>query len=242
MKILVTNDDGIGAPGIRILAEWAKKFGEVTVVAPKTQRSAESHHVNIHSSFECREIDFLPGVRAWYVDSSPADCIRVADAGLKIEADLVFSGINDGLNVGWDIVYSATCGAAFEANYSGWKAIAFSTFFGGFRNIEKKLDDAYDFIHGHHLLDYTDLLNVNFADGDKGIRLTRQANAPYYRDWFREEAGGHLMAMGYSAYKGSRNLDVDLDAVMNGYTSISPLTVSRTDEKAYRKIQKLLQP
>ena len=239
LRILVTNDDGIEAPGIRILASWAKKLGEVTVVAPKTQRSADSHHVNIHSAFECKSVDFLPGIRAWSVDSSPADCIRVAEAGLKLPVDLVFSGINNGLNVGWDIVYSATCGAAFEANYSGWKAVAFSTYFDGFEGIEKKLDDAWAFIQKHELLTYTELLNINFGEGDNGICLTRQANAPYYRDWFREEGGDMIRAMGYSAYKGSRDLSVDLDAVMHGYTSISPLTVTRTDEAAYKKMQAL---
>ena len=76
MKILITNDDGIDALGIRLLAEWAKKLGEVTVVAPKTEQSAKSHAIELSKPVEIKKVDFMEGVTAYAMDSTPADCIR----------------------------------------------------------------------------------------------------------------------------------------------------------------------
>ena len=100
MRILVTNDDGIRAPGIEILANWARKIGDVTVVAPKVEQSAKSHSINIHTAFEVKKVSWLDGIDCYSVDSSPSDCIRFAYNGLNMEFDLVLSGINRGFNVG----------------------------------------------------------------------------------------------------------------------------------------------
>ncbi|MDY5355805.1 MAG: 5'/3'-nucleotidase SurE, partial [Eubacteriales bacterium] len=127
MKILLTNDDGIGARGIRVLCDFAETLGEVTVVAPKTEQSAKSHGINIHSEMEIKEVDFPGAVRAFAVDSTPADCVRFALLGLGEKFDLVLSGINCGLNIGTDIVYSGTVGAIFEAAAEGVPAVAVST-------------------------------------------------------------------------------------------------------------------
>ena len=106
MKILLTNDDGIGAKGISVLANWAKRLGEVTVIAPKSEQSGKSHGINIHSEMEIKAVDFPGAARAFAVDSTPADCVRFALLGLGEKFDLVLSGINCGLNIGTDIVYS----------------------------------------------------------------------------------------------------------------------------------------
>ena len=236
MRILVTNDDGIRAPGIEILANWARKLGEVTIIAPKTEQSAKSHSINIHTPFEARKVDWLEGIECYSVDSAPADCVRFAFSGLGREFDLVLSGINKGLNLGEDIAYSGTLAAVFEAAYYKCRAIAFSTVPETFSWAEKYLDTCYRHIMDNGYFDCCRTFNVNIPDTCRDILLTRQGHA-YYRDNFQEIEPGRYLAEGYSTYDGSNNLDEDLDATMNGYISITPLTVNRTDLAAYTKLK-----
>ena len=127
MRILITNDDGIQGEGLLHLVKWAQKLGEVVVAAPKVEQSAKSHSIQIHECFEVKKVDYLPGVTAYSVDSAPADCVRILTLGMHEKFDLVLSGINRGLNVGSDIMYSGTVAAVFEASNLGMKAIAVST-------------------------------------------------------------------------------------------------------------------
>lgn len=129
MRILITNDDGINSDGIIRLAHVAKEFGEVWVVAPETQRSAASHSITLHDTIDVYPCEEFPveGVKAYSCSGTPGDCVRVG--GLNVmenKPDLVLSGINYGYNCASDIQYSATCGAAFEASFQGYHAIAFS--------------------------------------------------------------------------------------------------------------------
>ena len=127
-RILITNDDGIGADGLRKLAEIARGFGEVTIVAPDTQRSASSHHCVFNRPLTLKAFSFgLRGVEAFTLDGTPADCARVGIfAGSDRKPDLVLSGINHGYNISSDIQYSGTVGAALEAAFLGVRAIAVS--------------------------------------------------------------------------------------------------------------------
>ena len=128
MRILITNDDGIDAPGIRTLAQTAKQFGEVWVIAPDGQRSAASHSYNFHHPVRLKAWDFpVEGVKAFACTGTPTDCIRVGVLGLMPEKpDIVMTGINQGYNIAADIQYSATVGSALEAAFLGVRAIAFS--------------------------------------------------------------------------------------------------------------------
>ena len=146
MRILLTNDDGINAPGILVLAKWAMKLGDVTVVAPKIEQSGKSHGIEIVRPMEIKKVDFPLNLPAYAVDSTPADCVRYAVKGLGLTFDLVISGINRGYNVGEDIMYSGTVGAIFEANAMGIPAMAFSTHPDGFADAEAHLDRVYQFI------------------------------------------------------------------------------------------------
>lgn len=128
-KILVTNDDGIRAHGIVRLAEAAKEFGEVWVVAPDAQRSAASHAITLHDPIDVLPFADFPveGVRAFSCSGTPADCVRVGSLYVMPEKpELVLSGINHGYNAASDIQYSGTVGAAFEAAFQGARAIAVS--------------------------------------------------------------------------------------------------------------------
>ncbi len=128
-KILIVNDDGIESEGLAELAGLALTMGEVTVVAPSSQCSGMSQRITITNHLDARKVSFpVPGVRAAYsVDGTPADCTMTAIGGILDEKpDLVLSGINKGYNVGTDILYSGTVGAAMEALVHRVPAVAFS--------------------------------------------------------------------------------------------------------------------
>ena len=162
MKILVCNDDGIGADGIKILANWAKKLGEVTVSAPKVQQSAKSHAINIHEGpIGVRKVPYIDGVTAYEVASTPVDSVRFGTLGLNASYDLVLSGINRGFNMGEDILYSGTAANVFEAALRGCKGIAFSTDPTSFAEAEKWLDEIWDYFVKNDLLSENDIYNVN---------------------------------------------------------------------------------
>ena len=130
MNILIVNDDSISAPGIAVLARAAVQIGEVTVVAPAEQCSALSQKLTLRETLSAEQVrDFPVDVKAaWKVGGTPVDCVKVAlDYILEDKPDLVLSGINNGYNVGFDIAYSGTLGAAFEAVRNGIPAMAFST-------------------------------------------------------------------------------------------------------------------
>ena len=242
MKILITNDDGIFAPGIYALAKWAQKLGDVTVIAPKVEQSGKSHGINIISEFEAKPIDLMPGVRAFSVDSTPADCIRYGLVGLGEQFDLILSGINRGVNIGRDIVYSGTVAAIFEANCFGAKAaVALSTEFTSLDSAVTHLDEIWAYFEEHKLLECHDLYNVNIpANVTKNIRITRQGGA-YYSDEFVTTGENMVRQQGMMVFRDTKNFDLDTDAVMNGYISITPLTVQRVDRDVYTKLKELNQ-
>lgn len=128
MRILVVNDDGIRAPGIERLARFAAQLGEVWVVAPEKQSSGMSQKLTLFEEMLLRQETFPVSVcGAWSVGGTPADCVKIAlDCLLDRLPDYVFSGINNGYNAGFDIAYSGTIGACFEAVMNGIPAIAFS--------------------------------------------------------------------------------------------------------------------
>lgn len=239
MRILITNDDGVFAPGLQPLAAWAKKLGEVTVVAPKVEQSGKSHAIEMHRTIEVKRVELPCGVPAYSVDSTPADCVRFAILGMKMEFDLVISGINRGMNIGQDMIYSGTVGAIFEAAALGVKGLAFSGEYDGLESAVAHLDQAWDFIQEHRLFDLCGLYNVNIPSlVDKGIRITRMGG-PYYSDAFRLEDTDLYMPVGICVYQDSHNDDLDTDAVMHGYISISPLTLDRTNRPVYEQLTHL---
>ena len=228
MRILITNDDSISSPVLIPLARWAQKLGEVTVVVPKFEQSGKSHSIELHKAFEVlRCDDLIPGVRTFTVDSSPADCVRYAILGMKEKFDLVLSGINRGLNIGLDIIYSGTAGAASEAVALGCKAIALSTVPESFDTAIAHLDTVWDIFVKHDLLSKNDLYNVNFPLEVKGIRFTRQGG-PFYSDDFPSIGNDLVMPTGKCVYEDGHDYSVDTHAALHGYISISPLCVDRT--------------
>ena len=238
MKILLTNDDGIGAKGISVLANWAKRLGEVTVIAPKSEQSGKSHGINIHSEMEIKAVDFPGAARAFAVDSTPADCVRFALLGLGEKFDLVLSGINCGLNIGTDIVYSGTVGAIFEAAAEGVPAVAVSTQPDYLDGAESHLDRVCDFFRKHNLLSYSSLYNVNIPKDAKDILFTSQGGR-YYNDTFEKTGDFSYRQRGMCVHNDQKNFTLDTDAALNGYISVTPITLDRTDYKVLSEISKL---
>ena len=229
MRILITNDDGIWAPGIRMLAEWARTIGEVTVVAPKVEQSGMSHAIQFVEPIEIKQVPFMDGVEAWQMDSTPADCVRFGIVGLGREYDLVLSGINRGVNVGVDLVYSGTVAAIFEAARLGHRGIAFSTFPDSQEFAKDYFGDVYKFITDRGLFEKNLIYNVNIPDEVKGMHLTYQGS-PYFSDFFKKAEGDMYIQVG------SRIEDVcpddikrDTVAIHKGYISVTPLLALRTN-------------
>ena len=241
MRILITNDDGIYASELIPLVKWAQKLGEVMVVAPKEEQSGKSHGIEIHKSFEAKKIDLLPGVTAWAVDSTPADCVRLAVLGFHEKFDLLISGINRGLNIGCDIMYSGTVGAVFEAQALGVpQAIAVSTAPKSYEGVVQHMDRVWNYLQENRLFDHHSYYNINIAPQAGEFRITRQGG-PYFSDDFRADPNHMFHPMGKDVFKDTGSLELDTDAVLrDGCISIMPLTICRTDMPVYEKLRNLM--
>ena len=239
MRILITNDDGINAPALKPLASWAKKHGEVTVVAPKIEQSGKSHGIEIIKPMEIKRVDFVDGIEAYSVDSTPADCVRFGIIGLNRDYDLVISGINRGYNLGKDIVYSGTVGAIFEASGLGVKSVALSTAPDSLDNALSLLDEVYNFFVTNKLLNKNPIYNVNLPSLKcKGIKITKSGGG-YYSDDFKEIEPNTFIQVGKMIWDDKQDMNIDTDAAMHGYVSITPLSSERTELGVYEQLKDL---
>ncbi|MBQ8768158.1 MAG: 5'/3'-nucleotidase SurE [Oscillospiraceae bacterium] len=238
MRILVVNDDSVSATQLIPLVKWCQKLGDVTVVVPKYEQSGKSQSIELHKPFEVKKVELEPGLSAYTVDSSPADCIRYAVLGMKMQFDLVISGINRGFNMGRDIMYSGTAGAVFEAVSLGLKAVAISTGPEFYDRAIEPLDQVLEFFREHKLMELCDLYNVNVVPDAKGIRITRQGGH-FYSDDFIHEGNDMYMPHGKCVYKNQNDLTLDSDCVMSGYISIMPMTINRADPAVYAQLKEL---
>ena len=235
MNILITNDDGMEAQQLVPLIRWCQRLGSVTTVVPLRQQSGMSHSIELHTHFEAKQIKLAPDVTVWAVDSSPADCVRFAILGQHMPIDLVISGINKGYNIGTDIVYSGTVGAASEAVALGVPAIALSTSPGYYDSALEQLEQVFSYVNQHKLLDRHNCYNINIPPAPKGIRITRQGG-PYYSDDFACVGNDQYMPVGKCVYEDRNDLSLDTDAVLHGYISILPVTIDRTDHTVFRAL------
>ncbi len=234
LNILITNDDGIESDGIIRLARTAKEFGQVWVVAPAEQRSAVSHSITLRHSLEIHPHAFpVEGVRAFSCTGTPADCVRVGcDSILPDKPDFVFSGINYGYNMASDIQYSATAGAAFEAEFQGFPAIAFSEDMNPCHEVTDRylrelmaelIKEPYE--RGR-------IINVNFPgcrlDECKGVLRNRKVSRlAFFEDHYNvlqrfSDGGMELMVEGH--HEKYDDEGTDYDAVMNNYVSVGTVS------------------
>ncbi len=238
MRILITNDDGIESIGLKILAMAAIKHGEVIVIAPAKEQSAKSQALNIRRGLPYKKIaNYLPNITCYAVDSTPADCVRFAQYFLRDEFDIVFSGINNGYNLGEDILYSGTVGAASEGVMCGKKAIAFSTAPHSFDEVKDKIDEVLAFIFEKNLLEYNDFYNINIPKKATSFKYTIQGST-HFETYFFEEGLQVFQRGTPNFHLDEKKQDSDVYAIYQNYISITPLTVDRTNHQVFLKITK----
>ncbi len=263
MKLLVGNDDGIFAPGVRALANSLAKDHEVTVVCPDRERSATGHGLTIHQPIRAERVTsmFADPVQAWACSGTPADCIKLALGGLLDSLpDLVLSGINQGPNLGTDVLYSGTVSAAMEGVIEGITSIAFS--YGSFTN--QHFQPAADFARQlvHHLtqtpLLQPMLLNVNVpalpVDQIKGVAITCQGIRRYH-DIFEKRidprgknyywlAGEVMEDLNDPMPLSSANAQIlsDVQAMQENLISVTPLQYNLTAVGALNHLADWLAP
>ena len=235
MNILISNDDGILAPGLGILAEACATLGRVTVVAPDREQSGTSHSLTLHRPLRAtRRAD-----GAFQVDGTPTDCVLLALGALMPERpDFVISGINHGPNMGEDVLYSGTVAAAMEGLAAGIPSVAVS--YGSFdlEHLETHRSGLQRLLAGVLAVaafPKETLLNVNLppipgADV-KGVKVTHLGSRVFHEEiarmkdpWGREIywiGGGHVTWSG--------GADSDFQAVRDGYISVTPLHVDMTN-------------
>lgn len=239
MRILITNDDGLHAAGLVPLIRWARQLGEVVTAVPKYEQSGKSHGIEIHKSFEVKQVELEPGITVYAVDSTPADCVRFAVLGLHEKFDLVISGINRGLNIGSDIMYSGTVAAVFEAAALGIKAMAVSTEPKSYDSAIDHMDRVWEFITRHDLFAKNGIYNINIAAAAGPIRITRQGG-PYYSDDFYPQDNDMYLPKGKDIFSPSDSMERDTDAVLRGgFISVMPLTMERFSRPVYEQLAKL---
>ena len=234
MRILITNDDGVNASQLPNLIRWCQKLGDVTTVVPKLEQSGKSHGIELHKPYEAVQRQ-LEEFTVWTVDSTPADCVRFALLGLKQEFDLCISGINRGFNIGTDIVYSGTVGAACESAALGLKAVALSTPPKYYDHAYRHLDTVFDYIFAHKLLEHCDIYNVNIPPQPQNIRITRQG-APYYSDDYLPLGNNMYQASGKCVYEDNGDPTLDTNTVIHGDISICPITIDKTNLTVFHKL------
>lgn len=234
MKILVTNDDGITAPGIAALIEVAKEFGEVLIVSPDSPQSGQGHAITIYDPIRLTKVDYFPGLEAYKCSGTPVDCVKLAKNVLlnDVKPDLCVSGINHGGNAGVNILYSGTMSAAMEASIEGIPSIGFSLL-----DFSK---DA-DFTAAKHYarliikavlendLVEAKLLNVNIPhlplSEIKGIKVCTQANAMWVEDYVEGQdprGGKYYWLAGKFEDRDPENHGGDVRALNTGYVSVVP--------------------
>ena len=239
MKILITNDDSISSEVLLPLAKWVKQFGEVTVVVPKYEQSGKSHSIEIRKAFEVKEVPFDdPDIKAYTVDSTPADCVRFAIEGMQIKFDLVISGINRGLNLGIDVMYSGTLGAAFEAATFGIPAVALSTKIGGFDEAIEALGEIKEFVDGNDLMKKNSIYNINIPLQRKGICITCMGER-HCVDEFLPQGNDMYFATYKEIPIGSDDINIDINAIAAGYISVTPLVLNRTNMPVFGELRGL---
>ena len=245
--ILVTNDDGITAPGIRALIKIMNKIGDVVVVAPDKAQSGMGHAITIDNVLTCNSITIDDGPQLEYTCSgTPADCVKMAISEiLNRKPDLCVSGINHGANASINVIYSGTMSAAVEAGIEGVPAIGFSLLNFKWDADFKASEEYVENITLNALSEGIPegvVLNVNIPNFKKeeikGIKICRQANGYWKEDFDKRKSpfGKEYYWLSGEFVCKDRGQDTDIYALEKGYVSIVPVQFDMT---AHHMIQKL---
>ena len=251
MKILISNDDGIQAPGLNALLKPLRNAGhEIIVVAPNKENSAISHAITVHDPIFVDNYVFadFEDIKAWTTSGKPADCVKIAlEVLLDEKPDLVVSGINHGANMGLDTIYSGTVSAALEASIHKTPAVAFSldtrtkeADFSTAAQIAVEIIDSYN----DFKLPKTSILNVNIPyvkrEEIKGKRIVDLADIAYDNIFVpRTNLKGrtYYWLGGEVVDNPVNDINTDLGAVAEKWVSITPLQYDLTDHNSLDKLK-----
>jgi 5'-nucleotidase len=247
MRILLTNDDGILAPGIEALYRVLRDLGTLDVVAPETSQSAVGHAITVLSPMAAHRVHVKNVFEGWSVDGRPADCVKLAMLELlDARPDFVLSGINAGVNTGINILYSGTVAGAAEGAFFGVPSMAVSL----------ELSDNLDFERAAHIARRIfepsaaagpppgTCLNVNIpaldAGEPRGIRVCPQGVVPMDDKYHKQmdPRGRPIYWLDGAMPEQASCPDTDLAAVMERYVAITPLQFDVTDHRLLPEVEK----
>jgi 5'-nucleotidase len=237
LRILVSNDDGYQARGLRTLAESLAQFADVTIVAPDRNRSGASNSLTLDVPLRVERV----GERIFYVNGTPSDCVHVAITGLlDEEPDMVISGVNHGANLGDDVLYSGTVAAAMEGRFLGLPALAVSLVAEEGRHFETGAAVARRLVERliRDPLPRDTILNVNVPDVPladvRGTEVTRlgfrHKSEPVVRA--RDPKDRPIYWIGPAGQGQDTGPGTDFHAIANGRVSVTPITVDLTDHES----------
>lgn len=245
MRILLTNDDGVLAPGLRVLEKIAREItDDVWIVAPELDQSGASHSLTLRDPLRLREIS----EHKYALNGTPTDCVMFAVNHLLRDGppDLVMSGVNHGHNLAEDVTYSGTVAAAMEATLLGIPAVAISLCVNHghpakWATAENHLPDIIRRIIQMKLKEDV-FININIPDliasSVAGVKITGQGQR-HYKGHMHERVdprGRKYYWVGIVSHSGQGEKGTDLDAIANGYISITPLSINYTDQHTLEEL------
>lgn len=248
MLILVTNDDGIGAAGIKCLVRALQEVGEVVVVAPERERSAVGHAITMHKPLRANRVDYYgDNIKAWAVNGTPSDCVKLGvEALLHKKPDMVISGINRGPNLGTDVLYSGTVSAAVEAAILGIPSAAISLASYEVDDYSVAADFAKVLARNIYLngMEKDTLLNVNVPavcrDEIGGVRVT-PLGTRRYRNTFdarTDPRGGRYFWLSGEAVDEYNTEDCDINLIVKNFITVTPIHFDLTKYDLIDKVKK----
>ncbi len=250
--ILVTNDDGVGSPGLLALKQGLSRLGHVVVLAPERNWSASSHAKTMHKPLRLAQVTLADGSAAYSSSGSPTDCVALAAGGvLGMKPDLVVSGINAGYNLGIDVTYSGTVACAMEATIQGMPGIAVSSVAVPEEGVELAAIHAKAAAVACVLaaevlekgLPEGTLLNVNVPgiapERVRGVHMTRMGHRRYPTGALirrHDPSGRPYYWLGGEAPVDQLDDGTDVGAVAAGFVSVTPVTLDMTDYTFLREL------
>lgn len=246
MRILVSNDDGVSAPGIVVLAQAMQTFAEIEVVAPERNCSGASNSLTLRHPLRVKKMD-----NGYYsVEGTPTDCVHLALTGfLTPHPDMVVSGINDGANLGDDILYSGTVAAAMEGRSLGYPALAISLVGENVSHYDSAAEVTKLLVQrlSQQRLPSQTILNINVPDLPlnqiKGIQITRLGTRHMAEPTIQQEdpRGRPIYWIGPPGQEADAGAGTDFYAVNAGYVSITPLHLDMTHYKLFDQLSHVVE-
>lgn len=252
MLILLTNDDGIHAPGILAMQRELKKLGDVHVVAPETVQSATGHGITISTPMLTTAVRVRDEFDGIAVDGRPADCVKLAVAKLLPRApDLVVSGINSGANVGINVIYSGTVAAAIEAAFLGLRSVAVSLllrsdvhadYHAAAEHARQVIERILDAGLKAGQVASINLPALRAGEQPRGLKVCRQCTRPYIDSYEeRQSPRGQKYYWNSSVFTlGTTENDTDVAFLRDGYITVTPLEFDLTDHPTRQRWERAL--